>query len=475
MNSSKVVGMMTRAAFLFSFLLLASAAGCTNYQPNAAALDDGRLAAPFANNEKVVFFGDSITHGGKYHGYLQLLQALRAPTSNVRVINGGVSGDSAGGGLIRWEWDIKPMGATTYFLMMGMNDVGRGNYKTVAPANDKEAKGRQNSLDNYRKTQTALTEKMIATGAKIYLMTPTPYDQYGEVKAENLAGCNEPGLANCAKIVRELAAAKSLSVIDLHPSLTQILKDNTSRRFLADRVHPGWEGHLLIAAEVAQALNVSPIVSAVSLGANAKVLATLRAEVSDAKCNNEGIEFTYTPQALPFPVMPEYEKDAEIYSLTEKLNREIIAIAGLVKGRYALYCDGKQLGEWDEISFERGINIATLETPNQLVAQKVAAIAKSYLALGGEFRTYPQIEMMVRGKANIDYDEDVFAFLDKRLADMEAKKLPWAGYYKNVFTNYRKIRPMKAEKAKALDARWAEIYAAAKPVSCKFEVRKVSK
>ena len=45
------------------------------------------LHAPFPEGERVVCFGDSITHGGMYPYYLQLMQLLRRPGSDLRILN----------------------------------------------------------------------------------------------------------------------------------------------------------------------------------------------------------------------------------------------------------------------------------------------------------------------------------------------------------------------------------------------------
>lgn len=54
-------------------------------------------AAPFKDGDRVVFFGDSITHGGFYGEYVNLFYATRYPERNIWFSNSGWSGATAPG------------------------------------------------------------------------------------------------------------------------------------------------------------------------------------------------------------------------------------------------------------------------------------------------------------------------------------------------------------------------------------------
>ena len=85
--------------------------------------------------EKIAFFGDSITEGGRYLTHMQLFSALRHPGEGSECYNVGKSGDTAKGGLSRWGWDGKSVGADRVFVMFGMNDSRRSTLPTSAPTN----------------------------------------------------------------------------------------------------------------------------------------------------------------------------------------------------------------------------------------------------------------------------------------------------------------------------------------------------
>ena len=63
-------------------------------------------AAPIIQDgDRVVFLGDSITHGGSYICWAQAFYELRTPM-NVRFYNAGISGDTAAGGISRLKKDV---------------------------------------------------------------------------------------------------------------------------------------------------------------------------------------------------------------------------------------------------------------------------------------------------------------------------------------------------------------------------------
>ena len=90
-----------------------------------------------------------------------------------------------------------------------------------------------------------------------------------------------------------------------------------------------------------------------------------------------GIAFTYAPKALPFPVTPEYKEVEKFYPITKRFNQEILAVERLNPGTYELAFDGVKVGEFTAEEFEKGVNIATLNTPNQRTAASLVKLAES--------------------------------------------------------------------------------------------------
>ena len=64
-------------------------------------------AEPFADGDTVVFLGDSITHGGRYHQFITDFYRTRYPDARIRFVNSGIGGDSASGAQRRLKEDVK--------------------------------------------------------------------------------------------------------------------------------------------------------------------------------------------------------------------------------------------------------------------------------------------------------------------------------------------------------------------------------
>lgn len=78
---------------------------------------------------KIVAFGDSLTAGYQLPASgafpVRLEQALKAKGIAVTIVNAGVSGDTASGGLARVAWSV-PEDADAVILELGANDMLRG-------------------------------------------------------------------------------------------------------------------------------------------------------------------------------------------------------------------------------------------------------------------------------------------------------------------------------------------------------------
>ena len=90
----------------------------------------------------IAFLGDSVTHGcfetapgggatydfeAVYHNRLRLMLSEKEPTRPVSVVNAGVNGDSAAGGLARLDRDVLRFRPDLCVVNFGLNDVN-GDY-----------------------------------------------------------------------------------------------------------------------------------------------------------------------------------------------------------------------------------------------------------------------------------------------------------------------------------------------------------
>ncbi len=419
--------------------------------------------APLVKGERVMFLGDSITHGGHYVSFLQLFQALRHPDRPVEIINAGISGQSAPGGIQRLDHDVFPQKPDRVFIMFGMNDVGRHNYATDTP-DEKTLKGRDRSLAAYRKNMTELVDKLQAAGKQVVLILPSPYDQYSNAKAKNLAAGNEPGLAACAAIGRELAAKKKLAVVDFHTPMTALLKKFPEKHLCGnDRVHPGQPGHLIMTALVLKALGETPTVAETVIRADKAAAETKNATVSNIRKENGGLRFTYTPRSLPYPATGYYKTvDAGIYPVTDTLNREMLTVSGLAGDRFQLKADGKVIGTFSAAQLAKGVNLALLATPSRKIADEAAKVNGKRHQVIQALRGIKQTDIIIaREKGNPDDLNSAIATAEKWLA--KQTKSPHVKYFTYVVNKYKKDKPDEALYRKQLPELTAKLYETAKP------------
>lgn len=417
--------------------------------------------AQIAPGERIVFFGDSITHGGGYIFYIQMFEDLRYQGSGTVMMNAGISGDTASGGCRRWDYEVLPMKPDRVFVMFGMNDVGITFYKTMEPT-EEEQKRRQNNLTNYANNQKRLAEMILKEGKKLVLMTPTAYDQYGDVKADNKVAANEPGLASCAEIVRNLAKEKNLGLVELYEPYTAQLKAHPELHLCGqDRVHPQGVGHLLMAALILEATGEQGLVAEVeadvtpkeSANKNHIVFVSKNATVSDVtvpESKAKGFSFKYAPKALPFPCVPEYTTVETLHPITEKLNREIIRVKGLPEGSYALKTDGTEIATATAEELAKGVNIAILATPSQKKALEAAAVMRKLHNAARQLRSVPYMNTIVLSrKGNLDNMNECFQVLDKWLE--EKANTSNYNYFLYQVKNYKELRPAMAAKQQEIE------------------------
>jgi len=417
---------------------------------------DALAPTPFAAGERVALFGDSITHAAKYGWYLQLFADLRHPGSGTCLMNVGQNGDSARGALGRMTTDLLPKKPTRVFCMFGMNDVGRSLYATTTP-DATTVERRERALAAYAQSVPELVRRLRAAGATPVLMTPSPYDQYTEGKGEWLKACNDPGLARCAGIVRQVAATQEVALVDLYCPLTALMRANLGFRFCHDRIHPGDVGHLAIAGRILQAMGVPPSVAETRVAAN----------------RPDGASFVHAPKALPFPKLTEYETLSKMDRTLADLNREIVAVTGLSPGTYALSFEGAELGRYTAEELAAGVDVATLATTNQCLAQAAAKAMYEARGISSRLREYDQLANWVKG-AGIDENDFVRAdaHLGKWLKSQE--RSPHIGAFRSWYKTYLAVR---AERPRLL-ARTEELrrtMAAVRPVACRAELRRVSR
>ena len=403
---------------------------------------------PVKPGEKIIFFGDSITHDGRYIALLQLILDSRG-ISGSDVMNAGISGQTTAGGLRRIKHDVIDRKPDRVFILFGMNDIGRGVvYRVDSPENIKQ---RERRLATFTVNSKKIIDTLKAAGITPVLMTPTAYDQYQ--KDGKSDRCNEPGLSDIAQIVRTLAKDEKLDLIELHPVMTDVLKKYPELRFCGrDLVHPSAPGHALMAALIAEQLGLAVPIAELTIAADGKVKSRF-ADISNLQITPEKISFRYAPERLAVNLAKQFSDVEKVYPFSEKFNREILKVTGLASGSYTISADGKKLGAFTAADLAKGINLAVLDTPNKKRAENAMKTAMQIYYCNYTLRGLEQCRQIAfnskfyKGTPDPENFNAIVEALDK-WRDSYGEKWNYRKYYGNVIASYRKNAPNEGKVAK---------------------------
>ena len=343
-------------------------------------------AEPYRDGDVVVFFGDSITHGGIYHAYVADYYRTRFPEAKIRFVNSGIGGDTAAGAYKRIPEDVAEYAPTHVAFHFGMNDISRGSYRPESTAQTLTA--RERAQDGYRKNLRKLIDGVRAAvpNAKFTYLTPTPYDDTAIVTnapksgwaSYNNVGCNT-GLSLMAGYVIASAQADKAEYVDWFSVLNGFVlrHQKTNPHFSIvrpDRVHPEELGHAIMAWEILKRQGAPALVSAVTVdAATARAGVCANATVTDVVRTADGIAFTLHAKALPFPVHAKALPYVAEFGVEKDLNRETLTVKGLAEGTYALKIDGDEVGRYSAAELAKGVSLGfNPKTPQYRQAQAVA-------------------------------------------------------------------------------------------------------
>lgn len=331
----------------------------------AAALLCGLAQLVTAAEETTVVLGDSITAANRYVNYYQLYRALRHGNQAGYFIPAGIGGTRANVSDARIAFDIKERNAQKAYVMFGMNDIAYDLYR-----DPRLKKFQKEALARYEADLNRLVEKLQTSGIAVTLLTPSPYDSYG-TNQKTPALPADQGIQAAGDIVRRVAAAHKLPVIDLYSDLATVLKKNPTPPLLNDRIHPNPVGHLILAGSLIAADGAPAVFADQTIDIVGKRIESHGAECSALSVSDGQIAWNYRPAGLPFPLSADYRTADALGGLTGKFNREMLKVNGLADGKYSLAIDGEKIGIFSAGELASGVNLAILNTPMQTLAQRI--------------------------------------------------------------------------------------------------------
>ncbi len=202
----------------------------------------------FLNNDRVVFLGDSLTNNALWISAIyQYYQDYVDPS--VRMYNCGTAGGTARGAWLYRNVDLYRFDPTHVHIMFGVNDIGRGYYRTEATK--EEIRKREELMGTYRNSLISLVDELLSKNIIVTFCTPVPYDADALSDSENLAGC-AGALLECSQITRGICNKYKLEYIDFNRDIYYIKtalrqRDGKLSVISGDRVHPTETGYMCMA------------------------------------------------------------------------------------------------------------------------------------------------------------------------------------------------------------------------------------
>jgi lysophospholipase L1-like esterase len=369
------------------------------------------------NNDRVVFFGDSITAQRRYTRFAEDFIVSRYPSLRISFINAGVSGDTVNGGhagdqKVRLDRDVFAFHPTVVTSMMGMND---GRYTT----GDFE-KNLTAYEDGYRQLIQSLQTHI--PGVRVVLIRPSPYDEIAHRPI--IAGYNGVML-QYGEFLGQLGRAEHLPVVDFNHPVTDALRagmlddPKMAGSLLPDRIHPAEAGHWIMAAALAKGWHVDPVVSRVTLDASSgAVVAQENTAVSQLKDTGDRFVWTQLDRSLPLPLELNDAMTQFLLRISEipSLDQQMLRVMNLTAPRYKLLIDGDKIAEFTPQQLADGVNLALLQTPMEQQAKAIDWTAQDRAKLSGtRFNLLTEMPAgALRDKTVAELDA-----LDKKMIDGE--------------------------------------------------------
>ena len=436
---------------------------------------------PFKEGERAVFLGNSITDGGHYHSYIWLYYMTRFPNMPLRILNGGIGGDTAYDMNKRLDGDIFVMKPSVLMVTFGMNDSGYFEYNGDNPKEFGEQKY-QESIKNYQQMEKRFKD---LPDTRIVMVGTSPYDETVQLKENVPFKTKNETIKRIVEYQKESAAKNNWEFTDLNAPMVALNQQNQQKdpAFTlcgSDRIHPDNDGHMVMAYLFLKAQGfVGKEVAEMEINANKKQAVKVEnCTVSNIKKNGKDLSFDYLAEALPYPLdtiargWGQKKGQAEatkVIPFMDEMNREVLKVTGL-KGDYKLLIDEEEIGIWSGDDLAKGINLAAeSKTPQYQQALTVMHLNEYRWEIERTFREYAWCEFGFFQQKGLLYADDRKAI---EVMDENLDKNVWLKGRRDMYSKMM-FEAVRDARQQEMDVLINKIYEINKPVVRKILLRKV--
>jgi len=436
---------------------------------------------PFKAGDRVAFTGNSITDGGHYHSYIWLYYMTRMPKMRIDVFNAGIGGDVAKQIDERLQEDVFDKHPTIMTLTFGMNDTGY-QWLTGAKAdsayNAKVATSYNSFLDiqKHLKAHPEVRKIMIGT---------SPYDGTAKISPGVLYNKNA-AIQRVVKFQQQAAKANKWEFLDFNAPMVAIderqqAKDSIFSMQSFDRIHPTFDGHMVMAYLFLKAQGFTgKKVAAVNI--NAKTASVIKSEncvLTNLAVTKSGLSYTYKANALPYPIdtmaqsvgkQARTQADAlKLVPFQQEFNQEVLQVQNLgVNKNYEVRIDGKLIGKWNGQQLQTGVNLAEITTtPQYQQALAVMHLNEERWAIERRLREYWWLQYSIMKPHGLLHN-DSEATVDS--LQKYAKKDFFVSVTLNTYYKAR-LKPVRDAWQKETALLTDQIYAINQPIAHRFDIK----
>jgi hypothetical protein len=243
-------------------------------------------------------------------------------------------------------------------------------------------------------------------------MASSPYDETVKGKG-NYYPKKSQAMLEVAKFQEAAAKNNRWGFVDFNRPMTAInqrgqQKDSTFTICGDDRIHPGLDGHMVMAYIFLKEQGFAgKEVATVTIDATQKKLQKAsNCTVTNISTANGNLQFDYLADALPYPVdtvargwnnTTRQSGALSLIPFMDEFNKELFTIKGLQPGKkYSLIIDGERVGSFTGAEWAEGVNLAAQNrTPQYQQASAVLLLNEERWELERRFRQHAWMEYNV--------------------------------------------------------------------------------
>lgn len=371
--------------------------------------------------DRIIIGGDSITEQRIYSRFMEDYFRACAPQLKLWVIQSGWSGELASGYLNRMDMEVSAFKPTVFTTCWGMND---GGYRPFT----------KEIGDRYYAAVRAIVCNFKQAGVRAVVGSPGAIDTFYNVHVKS--DVYNPSLKQLALIDSKIAADAGMVFADLHDpmmSAMEAMKAANGKETPVcgrDGIHPGPDGHLVMAYAFLKALGFSG-----DIGTFTVDLSAGSAKVTDGhkllsfKDGAAEIESTRYPFCFPVDANPDSARAMlPFIPFNQDLNRLMLVVTNL-KTDKAKVTWGAASKTFTKEQLAKGVNLAAefLDNPfSQNFASLDARVAQKQAFETIMVKQYLRTLADLSNLAKDDDTNKACLLLQKRLVEKSNEQQTWA-------------------------------------------------